>query len=184
MKLTNAKPKSIAIYSFCTFFAVSANRQPRHDALACGRNHYENNFSPVAGRDTRAGRLRFGSKSPRKPDPKTINWSERVGTYTYDQALGDLGSPPSLANPPRAGRLNGRSVAAPGFRLVWGLEAAPSGLAAVSAWAWAPRFPRRRAGEPALEVRQGRQAQGMVEGHLLSVLPTSRRQHVAPLLHT
>ncbi len=32
-------------------------------------------------------------KSPKKPDPKTINWSERVGTYTYDQALGDLGKP-------------------------------------------------------------------------------------------
>ena len=28
-----------------------------------------------------------------KPDPKSINWSERVGTYTYDQALGDLGKP-------------------------------------------------------------------------------------------
>ena len=30
---------------------------------------------------------------PAKPNPKTINWSERVGTYTYDQALADLGKP-------------------------------------------------------------------------------------------
>jgi len=28
-----------------------------------------------------------------KPNPKTVNWSERVGTYTYDQALADLGKP-------------------------------------------------------------------------------------------
>ena len=28
-----------------------------------------------------------------KPNPRTVNWSERVGTYTYDQALADLGKP-------------------------------------------------------------------------------------------
>ncbi len=28
-----------------------------------------------------------------KTDPKTVNWSERVGTYTYEQALVDLGKP-------------------------------------------------------------------------------------------
>lgn len=28
-----------------------------------------------------------------KPNPKTVNWSERIGTYTYDQALADLGKP-------------------------------------------------------------------------------------------
>lgn len=33
-----------------------------------------------------------GSKSS-KPNLKTINWSERIGTYTYDQALADLGKP-------------------------------------------------------------------------------------------
>ena len=33
------------------------------------------------------------ASKPAKPNPKTINWSERVGTYTYDQALADLGKP-------------------------------------------------------------------------------------------
>src|SRR5436309_14844116 len=28
-----------------------------------------------------------------KVDPRTINWGERVGTYTYDQALAELGKP-------------------------------------------------------------------------------------------
>ena len=28
-----------------------------------------------------------------KPNPKNINWSERVGAYTYGQALADLGKP-------------------------------------------------------------------------------------------
>jgi len=32
-------------------------------------------------------------KSPPKPDPTTINWSERVGNYTYDQAVAELGKP-------------------------------------------------------------------------------------------
>lgn len=30
---------------------------------------------------------------PAKVDPRTINWSERVGIYTYDQALAELGRP-------------------------------------------------------------------------------------------
>ena len=34
-----------------------------------------------------------GSKTSAKPDPKAINWSERVGNYTYQQALADLGKP-------------------------------------------------------------------------------------------
>ena len=33
------------------------------------------------------------ASSPKKPDPKTVNWAERVGTYTYDQAIADLGKP-------------------------------------------------------------------------------------------
>jgi len=33
------------------------------------------------------------SNKPAKVDPKTVNWSERVGTYTYDQAVGELGRP-------------------------------------------------------------------------------------------
>lgn len=33
-----------------------------------------------------------GSKTA-EPNPRTINWSERVGTYTYDQALANLGKP-------------------------------------------------------------------------------------------
>ena len=28
-----------------------------------------------------------------KVDPRTIHWSERVGTYTYDQAIAELGKP-------------------------------------------------------------------------------------------
>src|SRR5437867_13033181 len=28
-----------------------------------------------------------------KVDPKTINWNERVGSYTYDQAVAELGKP-------------------------------------------------------------------------------------------
>ena len=34
-----------------------------------------------------------GCASSSKPDPKTVNWSERVGTYTYEQAMADLGKP-------------------------------------------------------------------------------------------
>lgn len=35
------------------------------------------------------------SSSPKsgKLNPRNVNWSERVGTYTYDQALADLGKP-------------------------------------------------------------------------------------------
>ena len=33
------------------------------------------------------------SSKSTKPDPKTINWSERIGAYTYEQALTDLGKP-------------------------------------------------------------------------------------------
>ncbi|MEY2409837.1 MAG: hypothetical protein QOF48_2507 [Verrucomicrobiota bacterium] len=32
-------------------------------------------------------------KAPPKPNPSKINWSERVGNYTYEQALADLGKP-------------------------------------------------------------------------------------------
>ena len=28
-----------------------------------------------------------------KPDPKTVNWNERIGAYTYDQAVADMGKP-------------------------------------------------------------------------------------------
>ncbi len=28
-----------------------------------------------------------------KVDPRTINWNERVGSYTYDQAIAELGKP-------------------------------------------------------------------------------------------
>jgi hypothetical protein len=28
-----------------------------------------------------------------KPDPKTVNWSERIGAYTYEQAVADMGKP-------------------------------------------------------------------------------------------
>lgn len=28
-----------------------------------------------------------------KTNPKTVNWSERIGTYTYAQALAELGKP-------------------------------------------------------------------------------------------
>lgn len=34
-----------------------------------------------------------GSTRPAKVDPRTINWSERIGAYTYDQALTELGKP-------------------------------------------------------------------------------------------
>jgi len=30
---------------------------------------------------------------PVKVDPKTVNWGERIGTYTFDQALAELGGP-------------------------------------------------------------------------------------------
>jgi len=33
------------------------------------------------------------SSKSSKPDPKTVNWSERIGAYTYEQALADLGKP-------------------------------------------------------------------------------------------
>jgi len=33
------------------------------------------------------------SSKPDKPDPKTINWSERIGNYTFEQAVADLGKP-------------------------------------------------------------------------------------------
>jgi hypothetical protein len=34
-----------------------------------------------------------GTTKPAKVDPKTVNWSERIGAYTYDQAVGELGKP-------------------------------------------------------------------------------------------
>jgi len=34
-----------------------------------------------------------GTKTSAKPDPKAITWSERIGNYTYQQALTDLGKP-------------------------------------------------------------------------------------------
>lgn len=37
-----------------------------------------------------------GTAKPAKPvkiDPKTVNWSERIGTYTFDQAMVELGKP-------------------------------------------------------------------------------------------
>jgi hypothetical protein len=33
------------------------------------------------------------SPKSEKPDPKKINWSERIGSYTYEQAVADLGKP-------------------------------------------------------------------------------------------
>ena len=33
------------------------------------------------------------SSNSSKPDPKTVNWSERIGAYTYEQAIADLGKP-------------------------------------------------------------------------------------------
>ena len=32
-------------------------------------------------------------KTPPKPNPSKVNWSERIGSYTYDEALSDLGKP-------------------------------------------------------------------------------------------
>jgi len=37
------------------------------------------------------------SPKSEKPDPKTVNWSERIGAYTYEQAVADLGKPAVLA---------------------------------------------------------------------------------------
>ena len=37
-----------------------------------------------------------GTAKPPKPvkvDPKKVNWSEHIGTYTFDQALVELGKP-------------------------------------------------------------------------------------------
>jgi hypothetical protein len=39
-----------------------------------------------------AGGCASSSKSG-KPDPKTVNWSERIGAYTYEQAVADMGKP-------------------------------------------------------------------------------------------
>jgi hypothetical protein len=33
---------------------------------------------------------------PAKVDPRKINWSERIGTYTFDQALAELGKPAAV----------------------------------------------------------------------------------------
>src|SRR5215510_678896 len=38
----------------------------------------------------------LGCASPSKTakvDPRTINWNERIGNYTYDQAIAELGKP-------------------------------------------------------------------------------------------
>jgi hypothetical protein len=40
-----------------------------------------------------------GTAKPAKPvkvDPKTVNWSEHIGTYTFDQAMVELGKPALL----------------------------------------------------------------------------------------
>jgi hypothetical protein len=37
------------------------------------------------------------SPKSEKPDPKTVNWSERIGAYTYEQAIADLGKPAVVA---------------------------------------------------------------------------------------
>jgi hypothetical protein len=34
-----------------------------------------------------------GTAKPVKVDPKTVNWSEHIGTYTFDQAMVELGRP-------------------------------------------------------------------------------------------
>ena len=33
------------------------------------------------------------NSATKKVDPKTIDWKQKVGTYSYDQALADLGKP-------------------------------------------------------------------------------------------
>lgn len=33
------------------------------------------------------------SSKPKKIDPRTVNWTERVGNYSYEQAIADLGKP-------------------------------------------------------------------------------------------
>lgn len=40
---------------------------------------------------------------PVKVDPKTVNWSERIGSYTFDQAMVELGRP-ALVGESSAGR--------------------------------------------------------------------------------
>jgi hypothetical protein len=47
-----------------------------------------------------------GTAKPAKPvkvDPKTVNWGERIGTYTFDQAMVELGRP-ALVGESSAGR--------------------------------------------------------------------------------
>ena len=47
-----------------------------------------------------------GTAKPAKPvkvDPKTVNWSEHIGTYTFDQAMAELGRP-ALVGESSAGR--------------------------------------------------------------------------------
>ena len=33
------------------------------------------------------------SSQSSKFDPKTVNWNERIGTYTFEQAVADMGKP-------------------------------------------------------------------------------------------
>jgi len=33
------------------------------------------------------------SSKSSKPDPKTVNWNERIGAYTFEQAVTDMGKP-------------------------------------------------------------------------------------------
>jgi hypothetical protein len=40
---------------------------------------------------------------PAKVDPKKVNWSEQIGTYTFDQALAELGKP-AVASESSAGK--------------------------------------------------------------------------------
>ena len=55
-----------------------------------------------------AGCASSSSESPKPPkpvkvDPKKVNWSEHVGSYTFDQALAELGKP-AVASESSAGR--------------------------------------------------------------------------------
>lgn len=40
---------------------------------------------------------------PAKVDPRKVNWSEQIGTYTFDQALAELGKP-AVASESSAGK--------------------------------------------------------------------------------
>ena len=44
-----------------------------------------------------------GSAKPAKVDPKTVNWSDHIGTYTFDQAMVELGKP-ALVGESNAGK--------------------------------------------------------------------------------